>query len=86
MNSEQEGLARQEALEAMIDASSVHHVLALIAGICLEKADHIQANWQDAPLAVPVLASRATRQRAQEWAHVSSRIDSAASYARNRSI
>jgi hypothetical protein len=35
------------ALEALVDAHSVHAVLLDLAFICGEKADHIRANWQD---------------------------------------
>jgi len=35
------------ALEALVDAHSVADVLFDLEAICLEKADHIRANWQD---------------------------------------
>lgn len=35
------------ALEALVDAHSVHAVLLDLAFICAEKADHIRSNWQD---------------------------------------
>lgn len=38
-------------LEAMIDRYSLAKVCDMLAGICGEKADHIQTNWQDGPLA-----------------------------------
>lgn len=36
-----------DQIEAIIDRTSVVEVLALIADICSEKADHIRSNWQD---------------------------------------
>ena len=39
------------SLETMIDASSLSHVLSLIADICHEKASHVEENWQDKHLA-----------------------------------
>jgi hypothetical protein len=38
-------------LEAMIDATSLQHVLTGLELICSEKADHIRSNWQDEKLA-----------------------------------
>jgi len=34
-------------LENLIDSESLLHVLTGLELICLEKADHIRANWQD---------------------------------------
>ena len=39
--------AQIDALEAMIDSSSLGAVLELIAEVCSAKADHILTNWQD---------------------------------------
>ena len=39
------------ALEALIDRTSVQAVVDAIGGICHEKGAHIDANWQDRPLA-----------------------------------
>jgi hypothetical protein len=62
-----------EALERMIDASSVEHVLSLLSIICLEKADHIRSNWQDPSLA-------------RVWAGMSSKLDRTADIAQKRGI
>lgn len=40
-----------EALERIIDRSSVAQVIGAIEDICREKADHIRSNWQDKALA-----------------------------------
>ena len=37
----------KDQLEAFIDKLGVDSVLSLIETICDEKADHIEANWQD---------------------------------------
>lgn len=34
-------------LEELIDKVDLLHVLAAISDICQEKAEHLQANWQD---------------------------------------
>lgn len=39
-----------EALELMIDKTSLTHVLDGLVEICAGKADHIATNWQDATL------------------------------------
>jgi len=39
------------ALEALVDAHSVHAVLLDLAGICASKSDHVLVNWQDRGLA-----------------------------------
>lgn len=36
-----------EELERLIDASSLLDVLVGLECVCAEKAEHIQANWQD---------------------------------------
>lgn len=41
----------QEALEKLIDRTSLHLVLGEIAGICYAKADHIRGEWNDRSLA-----------------------------------
>ena len=38
-------------LEKIIDRRGLQQTLNAIAEICGEKAEHIQSNWQDAPLA-----------------------------------
>lgn len=38
---------QRDAIEAMIDKTSVHELLQAIAQICYAKADHIRDNWQD---------------------------------------
>lgn len=43
--------AEREALEALIDRTSLHQVLFALSGICHEKAEHIRSNWQDPPTA-----------------------------------
>jgi len=35
------------ALETIIDRSTLHHVVETLADICREKAEHLRANWQD---------------------------------------
>ena len=37
----------QDAIEAIIDGTSLKAVLEAISAICEEKADHIQANYND---------------------------------------
>lgn len=39
--------AAKDQLEAMIDQSSLNDVLALLAEVCHEKADHLRSAWQD---------------------------------------
>jgi hypothetical protein len=41
----------EREIEDMIDRHGLANVLDGIARICFDKADHIQANWQDAHLA-----------------------------------
>lgn len=36
-----------DGLEAMIDAAGLAAVLAALATICHDKAEHVQSNWQD---------------------------------------
>ena len=38
-------------LEAIIDDLSLNVLLAKLANICLDKAEHVATNWQDKPLA-----------------------------------
>jgi hypothetical protein len=40
-----------EALETLVDKTSVSFVLEALAQICAEKGEHINANWQDGVLA-----------------------------------
>jgi hypothetical protein len=40
-----------DALEAMVDRCGLETVVAVLAVICAEKAQHVQANWQDRALA-----------------------------------
>lgn len=51
------------ALETMIDRTSVHYVLELLAQIMREKADHIRENYQDESLARAWISSSSTVQR-----------------------
>ncbi len=37
------------ALEGLVDSSSLANVLAALAEIAREKAEHIRSNWQDEP-------------------------------------
>lgn len=48
-------------LESMIDKSSLNDVLAMLAEICHEKADHLRCNWQD-------------EAAAKEWERLANRI------------
>ena len=52
----------QDALETLIDATSVTSVLEAIATVCALKADHIRASWQD-------------NQTARVWDRTSQQID-----------
>lgn len=38
---------RKDTLEALIDATSLRAVVAAIAEIARDKAEHIRTNWQD---------------------------------------
>jgi hypothetical protein len=38
-------------IEKIIDGTSLAKVCDMLAGICGEKASHIEENWQDTPLA-----------------------------------
>jgi len=40
-----------DVLESIIDRMSVSDVLYAVEAICLSKADHVRANWQDEGLA-----------------------------------
>ena len=40
-----------DAIEALIDKTSLKYVLDVIAEVASTKADHIRDNWQDAELA-----------------------------------
>ena len=37
----------QEQLESIIDAVGLDATLGMLAGVCLDKAEHLRANWQD---------------------------------------
>ena len=37
----------RDAIERMIDVSSLEAILRALVEICDEKAEHIRANWQD---------------------------------------
>jgi len=41
----------KDTLESMLDSTSLSYMLEVLAEICFEKSEHIQANWQDGPLA-----------------------------------
>lgn len=43
--------AHEQTLESLVDAYGLTNVLASLAAIALEKADHVEVNWQDAGLA-----------------------------------
>ena len=49
--------ADQDTLEALVDRYSVHEVLTALGTICAFKAEHVQANWQDAGLGRAWLAA-----------------------------
>jgi hypothetical protein len=36
-----------EELEALIDQHGLTHVVNTLSVVCLEKAEHLSANWQD---------------------------------------
>jgi hypothetical protein len=40
-------MTRKDALESLIDQSTLPEVLADLAHVCGEKAEHLRANWQD---------------------------------------
>lgn len=40
-----------DALEMCVDRSGLANLLEVLAIVCEEKAEHIQANWQDRALA-----------------------------------
>jgi hypothetical protein len=56
---------QSDALEAMIDGASLRAVVAALADIALDKAEHIRTNWQDGATAGP-------------WTQASKRLDIAA--------
>lgn len=43
----------QDQIEAMIDSHTLSDVLAALANICCDKANHIEDNWQDGVTAQP---------------------------------
>lgn len=38
----------QDELESLVDHAGLQNVLAMLATICGEKAEHVAVNWQDA--------------------------------------
>jgi Mn-dependent DtxR family transcriptional regulator len=38
-------------IEQAIDRMGLHNFLGVISDICLEKAEHVESNWQDRALA-----------------------------------
>ena len=40
-----------ETLEELIDKHGLTHVVNTLAVVCLEKAEHLRANWQDSTTA-----------------------------------
>lgn len=40
-----------ETLEPLVDKHGMTHVLAGLALMCFEKAEHLRVNWQDIPSA-----------------------------------
>ncbi len=40
-----------EMLEGMVDRYSLSDVFGMLSDICNEKAEHVETNWQDKPLA-----------------------------------
>jgi hypothetical protein len=49
-------------LEKMVDASSLQFVLCMLSEVVRDKADHLEANWQDRP-------------RARDYARIADRLD-----------
>jgi hypothetical protein len=49
----------QEALESMIDDTSLTDVLNALVSVCGDKAEHLLSNWQD-PMAAKCWAKMAT--------------------------
>lgn len=41
----------RQALEALVDESSVADLLDELSCVCFVKAEHVRANWQDSALA-----------------------------------
>jgi hypothetical protein len=44
-------MTMNEEIESMIDGHRVCGMLRMMAGVCFEKAEHVQTNWQDTQLA-----------------------------------
>ena len=40
-----------EALEVLVDTHGLAEVLAALSDVCMGKAEHLRANWQDAKAA-----------------------------------
>ena len=51
LNYEIDEQAFAKELEGLVDKTSLHMVLDVLADIAREKAEHIRCNWQDEPLA-----------------------------------
>jgi len=42
-----------EQIESLVDQYSVKELLEALADVCCEKAEHLEANWQDGESAKP---------------------------------
>lgn len=58
----------REVLEAIIDRTNLSSVLEALGEICGDKADHLQANWQE----------KATSPHVRHWHVVSNKLDTLA--------
>jgi hypothetical protein len=47
----EEGSEAMIALEAIVDHAGLRNVVWALAEVCWDKAEHVQANWQDDQLA-----------------------------------
>jgi len=63
----------KNALEDLIDASSVERVCLAMASVCLEKSEHIASNWQDTTTARP-------------WTQMAQRLNTVAGAAERRGV
>lgn len=43
--------AEKQQLEMLLDATSLNAVMQALSEVCGAKAEHIESNWQDKPLA-----------------------------------
>lgn len=73
-----EAAARLDTLERMIDQATLAQVLEAVSIICCDKADHIRENWQ--PLGM------GDKVQANSWERLGTRLDRAASDAREVGI